>query len=54
MGAADVKRRLPAHGREPGELLTMPAAPFALGGTCGALDQPVAPCVRATFIRYSP
>ncbi len=30
---ADVKRRLPAHGREPGELLIMPAATFVLGDT---------------------
>ncbi|MFI5565603.1 NtaA/DmoA family FMN-dependent monooxygenase [Amycolatopsis japonica] len=30
---ADVKRRLPAYGREPGELLIMPAATFVLGDT---------------------
>ncbi|OXM53922.1 NtaA/DmoA family FMN-dependent monooxygenase [Amycolatopsis alba] len=30
---ADVKRRLPAYGREPGELLIMPAATFVLGET---------------------
>ncbi|MFJ4103144.1 NtaA/DmoA family FMN-dependent monooxygenase [Amycolatopsis japonica] len=30
---ADVKRRLPAYGRQPGELLIMPAATFVLGDT---------------------
>ncbi|MBB5854724.1 NtaA/DmoA family FMN-dependent monooxygenase [Amycolatopsis umgeniensis] len=30
---ADIKRRLPVHGREPGELLIMPAATFVLGDT---------------------